>query len=114
MVLEFSGSPDATEAGWQMLRFGGRMLLAGATFPSRPLAIPAEQIVRRLLRISGVYNYAPGDLATALEFLAACADRFPFESLVGRVFPLSRIQEAIEYAEHARPPRVALRPDESP
>jgi alcohol dehydrogenase len=114
LVFEFSGSPEGAEAGWQLLRFGGQMILAGATFPARALQIPAEQIVRRMLRISGVYNYAPEDLASALEFLAASGRRFPFESLVGRVFPLSRAQQAIQYAEQARPPRVALVPDLDP
>jgi alcohol dehydrogenase len=110
-VFEFSGIPDAFEATWQLLRFGGRMVMAGATFPARPVRIPAEQVVRRMLRISGVHNYAPQDLAEALSFLATQSHRFPFLSLVGRVFPLSHIQDALEYAEAHRPPRVALRPD---
>ena len=109
-VLEFTGSPEATEAGFELLRFGGRYVLAGATYPSRPIAISAEQLVRRLIRLVGVYNYEPGDLKQALTFLSACTGRFPFGELVGRTFPLSKIAEAFAFAEAERPPRVALRP----
>ena len=82
--------------------------MAGATFPARSICFPAEQIVRRLLRLEGVYNYQPEDLATALDFLSANASRFPFENLVGRVFPLDDVQVAFEFAESSRPPRVAI------
>ncbi len=109
-VMDFTGSPDAMEAGWQLLRPGGTLLLAGAVFPARPVAWPAEEVVRRWLRIRGVYNYAPRDLRAALEFLAGAGHRYPFASLVGREFPLRRIQEALAFAEVERPPRVALRP----
>jgi threonine dehydrogenase-like Zn-dependent dehydrogenase len=110
VLLEFTGNSDAMEAGFELLRFGGRYLLAGATFPSRPLALPGEQIVRRMLRLEGVYNYEPQDLQRALRFLSECAGQFPFTSLVGKTFPLDRIQEAFTYAETQRPPRVALLP----
>lgn len=112
IALDFSGSPEAMETAWQLLRPGGRLILAGATFPARPIAIPAEQVVRRMLRMAGVYNYAPRDLAAALDFLATSGARFPFLSLVGKTFPLSRIEDAFEYAETQRPPRVALLPEE--
>jgi threonine dehydrogenase-like Zn-dependent dehydrogenase len=111
IALDFSGSPEAMETAWQLLRPGGHLVLAGATFPARPVAIPAEQVVRRMLRITGVYNYTPRDLAAAIGFLAAGGARFPFLSLVGRAFPLSRIEDAFEYAETQRPPRVALLPE---
>jgi len=107
-VLEFTGIPEAIECGFHLLRFGGRFVMAGATFPARPIALPAEQIVRRLLRLEGVYNYQPEDLATALDFLSANVSRFPFESLIGGAFPLDQVQEAFAFAESARPPRVAV------
>jgi putative phosphonate catabolism associated alcohol dehydrogenase len=109
-ALEFTGMPEAIEAGFDLLRFGGHFVLAGATFPSRPVALPAEQLVRRMLQITGVYNYEPADLATALDFLSANIARFPFETLVGRTFSLDHVQAAFEYAEAVRPPRVAVVP----
>jgi len=60
--------------------------------------------------IAGVYNYRPEDLETALSFLARSHARFPFETLVGRTFPLEAVNDAFAYAEQDRPPRVAVRP----
>ena len=63
-----------------------------------------------MIRITGVYNYAPEDLESALAFLASAADLYPFEELVGASYPLREVNAAIAFAERERPPRVALIP----
>jgi alcohol dehydrogenase len=108
--LEFSGYPEAIELGVRLLREGGRFVMAGATFPARPVQLLGEQLVRRLLQIIGVYNYQPEDLETALEFLASCQQRYPFAELVGKSFTLDEVNTAFDYAERRRPPRVAVIP----
>jgi alcohol dehydrogenase len=110
--LEFSGYPDSMELGISLLRPGGRFLMAGATFPSRPAQLPAEQLVRRMIRIAGVYNYTPQDLKAALVFLAGAVDRYPFVELVAAAYPLDDANAAIAFAEKERPLRVALIPRE--
>jgi alcohol dehydrogenase len=109
-ALELSGHAESVELGLSLLRPGGRLTLAGSTFPDRPAQLSAEQIVRRLIRISGVYNYAPADLDDALVFLDRAAGRFPFAGLVAAAFPLRDVNQAIAFAEAERPPRVALIP----
>jgi putative phosphonate catabolism associated alcohol dehydrogenase len=109
-VLELSGHAESVELGLSLLQPGGRLTLAGSTFPDRPAQLSAEQIVRRLIRISGVYNYAPVDLDAALLFLDRVAARFPFADLVSASFPLRDVNRAIAFAETERPPRVALIP----
>jgi putative phosphonate catabolism associated alcohol dehydrogenase len=108
--IEVAGYPESIELGVGLLRVGGRFVMAGATFPSRPVQLPGELLVRRMIQIVGVYNYSPEDLESALAFLSQAAGRYPFEELVGRRFPLSAVNEAIHYAETERPPRVALIP----
>ena len=108
--LEFCGYPEAIETGIGFLRMGGRMVMAGATFPSRPVQLSADQLVRRMIRITGVYNYAPEDLERALAFLAGAVDRYPFEDLVGARYPLREVNAAMAFAESESPPRVALIP----
>ena len=108
--LELAGYPESIELGLRLLRLGGSLVLAGATFPSRPVQLDAEQVVRRMIRITGVYNYSPPHLETALTFLAAAVGRYPFEELVDRSFALSEVNAAIRHAETERPPRVALLP----
>lgn len=94
------------------LRPGGVLLLAGAVFPSRPLAIPAEDVVRRMLRIEGIHNYEPEDLAAALRFLAEHRNRYDLAALTAGHFALSQVNEAVEFALASRPPRVAVYPQE--
>ena len=83
-------------------------MLAGTVFPSRPVALAAEDVVRRMLKLTGVYNYQPEDLGHALQFLSATQERFPFEELIGGRFPLADINAAILFAEKEKPPRAAL------
>ena len=110
VALEFCGYPEAMELGIRLLREGGCYVVAGATFPSRPVQWSGEVLVRRLLQVAGVYNYQPEDLGTALEFLARCAGRYPFHELVARSFSLADANLAFEYAQRERPPRVAVIP----
>ena len=108
--VEFSGYPEAVEVGLGLLRLGGRFVMAGATFPSRPIQLAGDQVVRRLHRLIGVYNYEPEDLERALAFLAQTQNRYPFGDLVGRSFPLADVNAAFAYAERQHPPRVAVLP----
>jgi putative phosphonate catabolism associated alcohol dehydrogenase len=108
--IELAGFPQSIELGVGLLRMGGRFVMAGATFPSPPVQLLGEQLVRRMIQMVGVYNYSPEDLEAALAFLAQAAGRFPFPDLVGGRFPLCEANEAIRFAETQRPPRVALIP----
>ncbi len=112
IALEFSGYPEAMELGIRLLREGGCFVVAGATFPSRPVQWQGEFLVRRLLQVQGVYNYQPDDLGTALDFLAQASGRYPFDELVPQSFPLAEANTAFEYAQRQRPPRVAVIPEE--
>jgi alcohol dehydrogenase len=110
VCLELAGYPESIELGIELLRMGGRLIMAGATFPSRPVRLSGEQLVRRSIRIVGVYNYAPEDLESALAFLAEASERYPFAELIGARYPLSEVNAAMVYAENQRPARVALIP----
>ncbi|MEZ5399900.1 MAG: zinc-binding dehydrogenase [Bryobacteraceae bacterium] len=109
-ALEFSGAPEAAASALEYLRPGGHLVLAGAVFPSPPVPVSAERVVRHMLRVSGVYNYAPVDLERALEFLSREKEKFPFDELANAVFSLDEINQAITFAERAKPPRVAIIP----
>ena len=85
-------------------------MFVGAVFPTRPLKIDAEQIVRRLLTIRGLHNYMPEDLAAAIDFLSAAAPQYPFAELVSSPLPLSRVDEAFNEAIAGPSLRVAVSP----
>jgi alcohol dehydrogenase len=108
VALEFSGAATAVEAGPSLLRVGGRCVWIGAVFPSRPVALSPETVIRKHLSIHGVHNYLPRDLATALEFLSARHGFYPFAELVSRQFPLEEAEAAFRFAAASRPVRVAV------
>lgn len=105
VAFEMTGAPEAIEALMPLVRVGGVVVLVGSVFPTRPVAIEPEQLVRRCLTLRGVHNYAPADLRAALDFLAA-RPPFPFESLVADWQPLDAIGEVL--ASPGSPDRLRL------
>jgi alcohol dehydrogenase len=93
-AIELTGSSDAFEVIYPLVRLGGTMVLVGATYPARPVLLTLEQIVRRCLTLRGLHNYAPRHLQTAIEFLDGHPE-FPFPSLVTAWQPLERVAEAV-------------------
>lgn len=63
-----------------------------------------------MIQIIGVYNYSPVDLEAALAFLSEAVEKYPFAELIDQRFPLADVNQAVQYAETVRPPRVALIP----
>jgi alcohol dehydrogenase len=92
VALEMSGAAESIEAVLPLVRLGGVVVLVGSVFPTRPVPIAPEQIVRLCLTVRGVHNYAPNHLRAALDFLAA-HPRFPFEALVADWQPLGAIEK---------------------
>jgi alcohol dehydrogenase len=110
LVLEMSGSADAMETGINLLRTGGRYIWIGAVSPTRPVSLSAESVVRKMLRIQGVHNYTPADLADALAFLESYHQKFPFESLVSKSFGLEQANTAFAEATECGSLRIAVCP----
>ena len=104
----FAALPPPLKPGCRCSAIGGDYVLVGAVFPTRPAAILPEMIVRRLLRISGVHNYTPDDLATALGFLGEHHATFPFAELVTESFPLVEAEAAFKRAIESRALRIAV------
>lgn len=109
-VIEVAGTPEVIPMGLNLLRTGGRYILAGVVNPGATVMIDANQILRRCLTISGVHNYHPRHLLQALDFVVANRDRFPFRELVDARYPLERIQDAFEDAAQRRVLRAAIVP----
>ncbi len=93
VAIELSGYPDAVETAVDSLDVGGTAVLVGAVSSSRPVSLDPERIVRGLLRIVGVHNYAPRHLATAVEFLASTD--LPFADLVEPAVGLEGVDHAV-------------------
>lgn len=110
VLIEVTGAPDATERGLATVRTGGIVVLVGATYPARPVRIEAEDVVRRVLTIRGLYNYTHRDLATAVDFLTRRHAHYPFQEVVRNGFTLGTVTEAFDAAIDGKSARVAVSP----
>ncbi len=98
LFIDLTGVPNCMEEGLQKLDIGGTALLLGATYPSRNLSVNAEVILRKILTIKGLHNYAPEDLGAAYEFLKDSYQDFPYDLLIQKEFPLRQLDEAFAFA----------------
>lgn len=110
VVLEMSGSLAAMQAAVQRADIGAKVVLVGAVHPTEKLSLDPESLVRRLITIHGVHNYQPADLLTAVDFLLASSDVFPFSEIVQQRFPLAEVQRATEPSVQATSVRIAIVP----
>ena len=108
VVIETSGSPAAIEQYLNLLGIGGTIVLVGSVFSQRNISLNAETIVRKLLSIKGLHNYIPEDLAYAIQFLAKSHQRYPFQDLVGKEFPLNQLDVAFETGNQGTYYRVGI------
>ncbi|ANF31781.1 alcohol dehydrogenase [Leifsonia xyli] len=107
VALELSGDPTAVRSLLDAVDVGGVLVLVGSVTPGPELVIAPEQLVRNLLSIRGVHNYAPRHLEQAVRFLAEAWQRYPFAEQVGETVRLAEIDRALVPSTH---PRVAVRP----
>ena len=111
VAIELSGASEAVETLLPLVRLGGVIVLVGSVFPTRPVSIVPEQVVRRSLTIRGVHNYAPRHLDAALDFLAIQRhDRF--SGVVAPWRPLSAVNEILAVALTTEMLRIGIRPGE--
>lgn len=106
--IDMSGSPDAMELGIETLALHGRAVLVGAVFNQRKTGIDAEKIIRKMLTIKGLHNYNYTDFSFAVDFIINNWQKYPFESLIEREFPLDEVNAAIDYAITHKPIRAGI------
>lgn len=113
VALELSGAPSAVQSLLAAGDLGAVLVLGGSVSPTSTIAVDPEQVVRRLLTIRGVHNYAPEHLLQAVRFLER-PESAELASLVGDIHPLGQIEAAILHARAHSSVRVGVRPDAKP
>ncbi|NLF72778.1 MAG: alcohol dehydrogenase catalytic domain-containing protein [Candidatus Anammoximicrobium sp.] len=108
VVIDSAGTPEAFESGLALLRLGGAFILVGAVFPTRPVELHVERVVRRNLRLCGIHNYAPEHLVKAVAFLEQ--SKHPWHSLVADWLPLSECTRTFQRAQDPAVLRIGVRP----
>lgn len=108
VAFELSGAPAAFESAWSMVRTGGTIVAVGSVFPSPPVPLLLEQLVRRQLTLRGIHNYAPRNLLAAVDFMAECHHQYPFADIVAEWHPLTKIETALNRARDPSNIRVGV------
>jgi len=108
IVFDMTGNPEAMKAGIESLALGGCAVWIGAVFPTVPVAIDAQRIVRRILEIKGLHNYNYDDFLNAVVFIENNYHKYPFEDLVEKEFTLDQVDKAFSYASKYKPVRVGV------
>lgn len=108
LALELTGATAAAQEGMKHLRIGGDYILVGAVLPGEPLQLDLQQVVRRMLTVRGLHNYAPQDLVAAIDFLQNYHQHYPFADMVSAQFSLEQVEAAFSFAMRQRPLRVAV------
>ncbi|WP_348003292.1 zinc-binding dehydrogenase [Pseudolysinimonas sp.] len=110
IALELSGSPSAVQSLLGAADIGAVLVLVGSVAPTSTVSVDPEQVVRRMLTIRGVHNYAPEHLLQAVRFLER-PESAKLATMVGDVHPLAGIESAMLHARAHSSVRVGLRPE---
>jgi putative phosphonate catabolism associated alcohol dehydrogenase len=109
-VIEVCGVPEVIPQGLEMLRVGGRYVLAGLVTPNANVTIDANMLVKKWIRMRGIHNYHPRHLIAALDFVSTNRSRFPFREIVDSKFSLSELGLAFKRASERSVLRAAIVP----
>ena len=109
-AIEVSGAETALINSLDWLGIGGNCLTLGYVFPHADVTVDAHKIVTKCLTVRGNHNYHPSALGDALRFVEETRGRYPFEELVGAVYPLEEINAAFDRAMQGDLIRVGINP----
>jgi L-iditol 2-dehydrogenase len=110
VVVEAAGAADAISEGLDLLRVGGRYVIAGHYTDAGQSVINAHrQINRKHLEIRGCWGSEPRHFLRALSILERHPD-IPFRKIGARSYGLGELNEALRDAESMRIPKALVDP----
>jgi threonine dehydrogenase-like Zn-dependent dehydrogenase len=107
VVFDVATAIQTVPLALDLVRFGGRVLLAGLKHFQEIPGLISDHIVLRSLTVVGGTGYTPDSMAEAVTMLRDGAVRS--DLVVGEVFDLERIDEAIALLARTDPSRDAVR-----
>jgi len=109
VVVELVGLHDAIPEGLDMLCHGGRYLEMGNVSPAHgTFEVDPALLVMRSKSIFCVTVYGRDTLKKALNFLSRTKDKYPFDRIVSRYYPLEEINKAFEEQDKGLVSRAAI------
>jgi threonine dehydrogenase-like Zn-dependent dehydrogenase len=100
VVLEATGSPDAVSQALDLVRDGGRVVIAGHYTDNGPVTIhPHSQINRKHVELRGCWGSEFSHFYRAVELAARFGDRVPWREMVSARYDLDDADEALAAVE---------------
>jgi threonine dehydrogenase-like Zn-dependent dehydrogenase len=111
VVIEAAGSPSAIEEGLEIVRDGGRYVVAGHYTDVGPSTINAHKhINRKHLEVRGCWGSEPRHFLRALSILERHAASIPWHRVGARRYGLAALNDALADAEAMRIPKALVDP----
>jgi len=112
VAIEAAGSARAVEEALNVIRDGGRYVVAGHYTDAGPSSINVhEQINRKHLEIRGCWGSEVGHFVRALRVLEAHHASIPWRAIGAQAYALTDINQALADAEAMRLPKALVRPN---
>jgi len=96
VVVEVVGFPQVIPEGIDMLGNGGRYLELGNVSPLKTVELDPAMLVINGKSIVAVALYTAETLKKALDFLSRTKDKYPFDKILSRTYPLEQIEKAFK------------------
>jgi len=110
VVAELVGFPRVIPEGIDMLGNGGRYLEMGNVNLGMTYEADPSKLVTGNKSIVGVVLYGPSALKQALDFLSRTRDKYPFDKILSRSYPLEEINRAFEEQDKGLVTRATIIP----
>ena len=111
VAIEAAGSARAVEEGLNLIRDGGRYVIAGHYTDAGPSTINVhQQINRKHLEIRGCWGSEVGHFVRALRLLERHHAEIPWRAIGARTYALADVNQALADAEAMRLPKALVKP----
>jgi L-iditol 2-dehydrogenase len=112
VAIEAAGSARAVEEALNLIRDGGRYVIAGHYTDAGPSSVNVhEQINRKHLEIRGCWGSEVGHFVRALRVLEGHHRTVPWRGIGARTYRLEAINDALADAEAMRIPKALVQPN---
>ena len=112
VAIEAAGSARAVEEALDLIRDGGRYVIAGHYTDAGPSSVNVHhQINRKHLEIRGCWGSEVGHFVRALRLLEGHHSEVPWRRIGARTYQLADINQALADAEAMRIPKALVQPN---
>ena len=114
VAIEATGNAEAIPEGLNLLRPGGRYVVAGHYTDAGPVEVnPHRALNRKHVEVRGQWGTELHHLAGTLRILARDGEKLPFSRIIGRRYGLDEAGKALQDVEGLRVTKAVITPNEA-